>query len=329
VHLPNFVPGHDDAGTLQRGIEHWLFSAPLVDLVQLNGGRLPSGLAVRDALTWFDSFSADHWNFRKGEERWAIRADLSADAVETVFSAVEALGLIGGTVPARPSYDRLLILGGGAPACLIRPHYAATLMAGGTAVGGVAGLGSERPLRDTELDFVRRYESRYAGHSCTDEGDALDLGLRMAFGLTETESSHRVVAVDSRIHADVRRYDKRDDRPRLDVLTVRSADKATRVNTADTYESWSAAEPDGVESVLVVTSEIYVPFQHYDAVRKLGLPLGCAVETVGAPPSCALPDGHRQMFTPASYLQEVRSTIRSMRRLLAALDGDTPLAESR
>jgi hypothetical protein len=65
--------------------------------------------------------------------------------------------------------------------------------------------------------------------------------------------------------------------------------------------------------VLVVTTDLFVPFQHCDAVRLLGLPYGCAVETVGFDTSTTV-----RTF---ELLQEVRSAIRSMRALADAVKG--------
>jgi hypothetical protein len=97
-----------------------------------------------------------------------------------------------------------------------------------------------------------------------------------------------------------------------------------RANTADTYDAWQASDPAPISTVLVVTSEIYVPFQHADAVRKLN---AGTIETIGVPAAHTLSDGLRQEFTPSNYLQELRSAIRSKRRLLE--DDQAPRAESR
>ena len=72
----------------------------------------------------------------------------------------------------------------------------------------------------------------------------------------------------------------------------------------------------------MVTAPIYVPFQHCDALRVLAVPYGCGVDTVGVDPGLpalrALPE---PTLTPGRYLQEIRSAIRSMRHLHAALSG--------
>src|SRR6185369_1327377 len=70
--------------------------------------------------------------------------------------------------------------------------------------------------------------------------------------------------------------------PRVDVVAAPARTGRDRANTPDTDAFWAETEhlrPG--DRVLVVTSPLYVPFQHCDAVRLLGLPYRCTVETVG------------------------------------------------
>jgi hypothetical protein len=89
-----------------------------------------------------------------------------------------------------------------------------------------------------------------------------------------------------------------------------------RANTPDTY-AWFASQVAHLQPgqrLLVVTTSIYVPFQHANAVRMLALPFGVSVETVGAEPGDLDPRLYQQ-FLAHNYLQEVRSTIRALREL--------------
>ncbi len=90
-----------------------------------------------------------------------------------------------------------------------------------------------------------------------------------------------------------------------------------RADTVDTCRFWAdrVADLTPGDSVLVVTSAPYTAFQHCDAITHMGLPYGCIVDTVGVDPA-TLPEPHfRKRHTASGYLQEVRSAIRSMRRL--------------
>ncbi|NMO55092.1 hypothetical protein HH310_28385 [Actinoplanes sp. TBRC 11911] len=263
------------ATDLEDGVRDWVFSEPLRDLIVHFGGELPTTDA-RTALGWLDEFSYEHWDFRRGVERADIKQQVFENA-SLVLAATGALGLRGHNTPQRDFYDRILVLGGGARACFLRPDYTASLLRQGLTTDGIAGLGSERRLSPPEREI--------AGPGAETEADALFRGFDRA-------------GVDARIVTATG--------PRSSTADVR------RANTADTYDAWRAADPAPVSTILIVTSEIYVPFQHYDAVRKLD----ATVETVGLPAAYTLPDGLRQSFQPENYLQELRSALRSMRRLL-------------
>jgi hypothetical protein len=253
---------------LEKGIREWVFSEPLRDLVVHFGGRIPE-TDVRAALEWLDEFSFRNWDFRRGGERSEITHRVFENA-DLILAAAEALGLRGRNTPTRDFYDRILVLGGGAPACFLRPDYTAALLKDGLTSDGIAGLGSERHLSRTEQEI--------AGRDAKTEADALSRGFERA-------------GVDARI------------------VTA----GGVRANTADTYDAWQASDPVPISAILIVTSEIYVPFQHADAVRKLN---ARTIETIGIPATHTLPDGLRQDFTPSNYLQELRSAIRAKRRLL-------------
>jgi hypothetical protein len=107
------------------------------------------------------------------------------------------------------------------------------------------------------------------------------------------------------------------------VIAAPSSDPGRRrANTADTCRFWTEEVTPlrGGERILVVTTALYVPFQHCDALTMIGLPYGCVVDTIGHDPSILDDDLFLPAPTPAHHLQELRSTILSMRRLVAAVD---------
>lgn len=293
--MNSFTGGPDAIEEIERTAREWVGAEQLRDLVAIFDDQIPPS-GTRAALAWLDEFSAREWDFRAGRERSAMRLrDFEPGVAATITRSLRGLGLTGRSTPARDRYDRMLILGGGAPACFCRPAFASALIADGLKVGGVAALGSDRPLRQVEREFLAA-----AGAAGRTEADAIEAGVRAAAGTAEAE-----------------------------VICAGRGEPATRANTADTYDAWRAADPVDHETVLIVTTDIYVPFQHFDAVRKLGLASACSVETIGVPAGFELPNGYRVSFTLAHYLQEVRSAIRSLRRLLAAVDGDGTIADSR
>jgi len=68
------------------------------------------------------------------------------------------------------------------------------------------------------------------------------------------------------------------------------------------------------QTAIVVTTQVFVPFQTFDALRMLSLPHGVDVTAVGF----GFERGDRPM-TPEFELQEVLSGIRSARRLASSI----------
>ncbi|MER7009140.1 hypothetical protein ABT297_39695 [Dactylosporangium sp. NPDC000555] len=257
------------------------------ELVAAFGGDLPEA-DTGTLLGWLDEFSDDHWNFRGrlgGAERDRVRVDLPERLAAAALVAARELGLAGTGDPPHREYAHLLVLGGLARACLQRTEHAARLAAA-LRVGAVAALGSRRPLGAEERALPGL-------DGCETEADALAAGARAAFG----------------------------DRP-VDVLTAPSGRGAPRPNTADTYAFWAGrTRPQPDERILVVTSPIYVPFQHCDAIRVLGLRYRCGIDTVGFDPRLASTPQPPGAAGADRYLQEIRSAIRAARALHAACTG--------
>lgn len=305
------LPSGEPAAVLD-GVARWITSAPLRDLVTAFGGQWPGGDSPT-LLGWLDAFSATHWDFRDGAERPDAREpDFVPELNELIESSAEALGMVAAKPPPRRDYRHMLVLGGLAHACLRRTAYAAHLLNRGTAAEEVGVLGSLRPLSAAERALP-------AAEGCRSEFDVLDAGVRRAFKLDEP------VEIDDAPDGSwsVRTYAPAG-APRVTVLAAPSSEPGVRrAHTADTQRFWAKRAPLAKgDRLLVVTAPIYVPFQHCDAVRTLGLPYGCAIDTVGVDPRLTdelpLPE---PTLTPGRYLQEIRSAIRSMRLLVAALGG--------
>jgi hypothetical protein len=105
------------------------------------------------------------------------------------------------------------------------------------------------------------------------------------------------------------------------VLAAPSTDpEKRRANTRDTYEFWARrVKLRATDRTRMVTSPMYVPFQHSDAIRILGLRHGCGIDTIGFNPARVTVPLAADATKPDRYLQEMRSGIRSMRNLHEAL----------
>lgn len=305
-----------------RWIEAWIGSPALARMVSAFGGDWFERLGPDERLAALEEFSA-RWDFRAGRERNLVDdVDFGPELAAGILDAAAELGLRGANEPRRRGYDLVVILGGLLRACLGRPLQAAGLIGAGTIeTPRVVALGGFRPLRGDELELA----VRILDHEVADEYEGMAAGLRAAFGLADPVASRgeRSETVGASWAVDEYRAAGG---PSVHLVAVPSSDPGVRrANTPDGYE-WLAAESGWLgpgSSVLIVTTDIYRPYQYADALRLLGIPHGVAVDLVAAPPG-ELDARLARDLLPHSYLQEMRSTIRSLRLLrqaaLAAAD---------
>lgn len=314
------VPQVGSGADLAVDIDQWIGSPPIRDLVTGSGGD-PDAVLTGDLPCKLGALSdfTERWDSRKGAERnQAEPLELDPDTEKLVVDAAVALGLRGGTSPALDRYDHVLMLGGLVRACVTRPAYVARMMREGTlTAGAVTALGGHRPFAGDEFDLARVVGLG----DVADEFSALDAGTRRAFELDPGFVTEQGSPEVGNAAWTIRTYGVGDHRTPVTVAAAPSSDPANRrAHTADTYQ-WFAttlAHLRPGDTVLCVTTQIYVPAQHASALRMLGLPYGVHVETVGMVPGDEIP-GLTQTFTPSNYLQEIRSTVRNLRDLTNAL----------
>jgi tetratricopeptide (TPR) repeat protein len=306
------------AADLEEAIDAWVRSDALSQLVEQFDGEPPSG-ELAALLEWLDSFSAENWDFRKGERDDVAPPQLSLLTEKVVKAAAKSLGLVEGGSMRKVPYEQAVILGGMARGCLSRPRQAAKLIAAGKLdAAAVTALGGFRPLGEKEVELVEKVE----GVTLANEFEAMDAGVRHAFGLGEPDrrdgEDSEAEGASWRVHE----YTTASGLPVRVAAAPSSEPCERRANTPDTF-AWLATELAKLkpgQRVLVVTTDIYVPFQHADALRMLALPYGVEVDTIGVVPG-KVDRRLAHSFEPHNYLQEVRSAIRSLRMLHAALAG--------
>jgi len=319
VPVIDFEPGQPP-GHLTAEIDRWVSSDPITELVGAFGG---ADITASDDLTVrLDKLAAfsDRWDFRRGEERNLAQTRDFADSHSTLISdASRALGLVDSRPPRFRRYDHMVILGGLIRACLLRPRLAATLLAEGLAVKTVTAIGAFRPLAGDEPALAAA-----AGvPDVSTEHEAMVAGMRWAFALVEAATRIGEDVKDNPYLSwqllDFGNYSG----PRIRVVVAPTTDPQRRANTSDSYkylaEQLAHLHPGG--RVLAVTSAIYIPFQHADAIRMLGLPYQAHVDTVGVDTTTVREDYLRRTFAPSQYLQEVRSALLSLRNLHRAAMG--------
>jgi hypothetical protein len=299
-----------DGYGLHAAIDGWVRSPPIAALVSEFGGVLPQSVSLIELLTALDDFSSQ-WDNRQGAERiFAKSVALGRAREELVLEAALALGLGCTTLPRHVHFDHIVILGGLAPACFARCEGAADFIRRNeTRPQTITALGAMRPLGDAEKTSV----SGLLEMGSADEFAALDAGLRLAFDL-DLASDEAWLGGRTRSYLDSRGVPTR----AIAAPTERAG--ARRANTADTMD-WFAkrvAQLRGGERILIVTTSLYVPYQHAEALRVLGLPYQAKIEMYGVHPN----DIDRRFapdIQPHHYLQEIRSTIRALGSLVRSL----------
>jgi hypothetical protein len=314
-----------EPAALPAAIEAWASSPALARLLEQNDTTAPVRLRLPALLDWLEEFS-ERWDYRRGKERNLVTAPVfSSLERKIVLAAADALGLVG-TPPRRHGeptpptvhYDDVLILGGLVRACLARPLHAAKLLREQTITTDmVTALGGFRAVAGDEHGLLKTV---IHGESVTDEFDAMDAGMRNAFPIRQVTEERGEESDTTGGSWRIRQYETEHGPPVRVIAAPSSEPETRRANTPDTY-AWYATQLGQLEPgsrLLIVTTEIYVPYQHADALRMLALPHGVALDVVGVQPGAVHP-ALRQTFQPHNYLQEIRSTIRALRMLLAAL----------
>jgi hypothetical protein len=307
-----------DIESIRGWVDSWATEPLLEGLVREWGGQPPTEDDLLSRLRVLEAFS-ERWDFRGGRERNLVDSvDVSAEQRELVEAAASKLGLVGVNDPPPGDYDQIVILGGLVRACVARPRHAARLLEDGRLTSAhVIALGGHRPLRGDEQQLA----AALLPAGIDDEFSAMDAGTRAAFGLATPVTSRGERSDVVGASWSVREYRRRD-ALRVDVVAAPSSQPGVRrANTPDTYD-WLARTSGWLrrgQRMLIVTTDIYRPYQRADAVRMLTLPHAIEVEVVGAAPGQFDPRLD-QSFEPHQYLQEIRSGIRSMRLLLEAID---------
>jgi hypothetical protein len=328
---PPFNEGR--SAQLRAQLHDWLHSPAMNELVALHGSTLREGASLAETLSFLEDFS-ERWDFRRkarerqaasgnersqdvgGSARWQItETGLPPEEEGRVRALARELGLVDSQVPVHASFDYFLILGGARLSNLLRPQHAAELVQKhGISVGHIVLLGGSRPVMETERDAT----DTYAPDAAT-EFDLMNQGAANAFGLDlerRQEESHEDIANANRNwHRWRFSPDTNDLKVPLTSLAAPSLEpEKRRANTADSYAFFSETlDPRPGARCLLVTSQIYVPYQHLEAVRNLAIPFDVEVETVGFPSEWQA--GLQGMQSAANYLQEIRSSIQAAGRL--------------
>lgn len=310
----------------------------LVDLLAQPAGEAtdPTLRFLKNVIT-LEERAADGFNFRSRdgstyrERSEAATADFDDATRAAITEHAAALGLVDPTPPTAGSYDMTLILGGGFSSPLLRTRYAAQLEQQSTALGAIYLLGSPRFLITNE-PAERPITSEYAPDA-SDEFDLMIAAATAELGLSPqlttfvcgcTSATTRCPKWPHADHPGAAEVPPEYTHERATTLTsveghtrgtVISASTSRppyRPDTSDTFDLLVRyANPQPGQRTLIVTTQVFVPFQRFDALRRLYLPHGVHVDAVGFGA-----DWGDRPQTAEYLLQETLSAIRSARRLL-------------
>ncbi|MBX3089020.1 MAG: hypothetical protein KF772_00355 [Cryobacterium sp.] len=314
VELPRWDRRPDDAESSLDRIGTWLRALLDSGIISSFGGDESRWrrLGTQECLAEVERFASDHWDFRGGRER-----NLAADATFTptqrrlVESVGRELGLLGTAPPARTYYDAVVMTGGMIRAGIVKPRFLRELEAAGLDWWNAVFLGASRQFKGDEIELAR--ELQIEG---SNEIDAMTVGMQRAFDLGEPDR-------DSSGGAGlglwlVRSWDA-GEREFSVVAAPSSEPELRRANTADTFRFWAGGEGTGCESVLVITTPVYVPYQGAVAVEVFGIESGMSVETVAVSDTANDLGPLTQVFLDQHVLQELRSAIHGFSALYKTL----------
>lgn len=276
--------------------------------------RAQNGAQLLHAL---ESFAGKYWDFRGGRERnLADQPEFTSRQSELIDSVAQDLGLTGTPGPRRREYDAVVMTGGMVRAGIVKPRYLRELSDHGLSWKEGIFLGGFRPFAGDEVVLAPRL-----GVVGSNEFDAMTTGMCHAFSLGPPNSTRGFVpsAGVQPGPSSWREVSWGWNRQTLRVIAAPSSlPERRRANTADTYRFW-AARTEGIKSVLIVTTPIYVPYQGATAIEILGIECGFSVETVAVSDAASDLGVHSQDFQPQHRAQELRSAIYGLRRLRSRL----------
>lgn len=321
-----FYCGKDTEETKQVIFQHikaWIYSDEFNDILLAFGSKRLNKSNLKEDIEYILAFS-ECWDYRTKQKnaidkktgeaaRWLLEEEpLNTNQIDAVSRGVYKLGLAGIEKPLAQNYDYVLALGGARYSCLYRPkHAVATIEKYEMNPKALVMLSAMRLIADSE----RAATDSYAEGADT-EYDLINAGIEKAAALSKDYTEEAYRNENPNKSWAVRRYDER--LGGTDIYSISGPSReplVRRANTGDTYQF--LVERLHIKPqcrILLVTSQIYVPYQQLEAVRILGIPYNVYVETIGFPGEWN--STTQGMMQTVNYLQEIRSVIQSIARIV-------------
>lgn len=312
--------GDMDNRSILYMLKDWITTPELKVLIQSFGGNLQTDKTIVEQINQLVEFS-HIWNFQNKEKitdidkiRWAIMNEgLSREQQEITLTAAKKLGLIGCTIPSQRVYDYILVLGGVGMSCLLGIKYAKELCGKyGISASNIVGFARMREIMKLE----RTVTDTYALNAKT-EFDLMRAAVLNVFGSLELIDRKEYISENSNKSWVMEYYNN--NIPLILFAEPFIEPGKHKANTADTFSFFMKQLEVGCGvNILLITDQIYVPYQQMEAIRLLGIPYNHSVETVGFPDEW--PDGLQNIQEPENYLQEIYSILQVMGRIIKNLE---------
>lgn len=294
---------------LFESMNEWINSAALTSLIELFGGNIRTVNFI-ERIQMINDF-VNVWDYRKKiekqqllNERWNLSDDSFVKANEDfILEQATELGLVH-TQPLEFVPTHILPLGGARYSNLNRVELARQVIdqnGFGPQVKVVA-LSGMRIINEKERPSI----DTYAPNAIT-EYDAINAGLEAVFRLGNIFTEERREHSNQNLNSCVRVYEKTYCGIGVSSVAAPSQSPDRRANSRDTFEYFlSLYNIDSTSSLLLVTSQIYVPYQLLK-FADLAIEGGYNVECIGTQmnPSVALSNA-------TNYLQEIKSTVNAI-----------------
>ena len=301
-----------------------------------------SELPTDKKLEWLTGFSNVHLNFRKSKERNQVKeVTLTHEQDTAVRAFVEQFQMDKETYAQHGAYDAATVLGGLADevdeqgvykmgACRARVRKLKGTLESGVQVPMVVLLGGGRRLGAKE---------RAANPGAKTEFDALAMAFEQELGVSkDTAEIVDYHDIQRRPHEPeawrIRYYDMQDGTQAFAVGSPATPGRH-RANTRGANQfmrALSDADLFPLGRLLVVTTDLYVPFQDLDARRNLGLELGVDIDTIGFSgvdrPTYKYADEINATFNKARQLHTALTERRQRRIAAPAIGGELELSSN-
>jgi hypothetical protein len=250
--------------------------------------ELPAGYEDYTAtrkLMWLKGFSNTYLDTRKGKLRSEVKAvELTEEQEAAIMAFTDELNMQGETNASQRRYGFIEVLGGAKQSNRLRVEHARKQMEADVHAPFLLLLGSERRLKDAEIKDTANYAP-----GAQTEYDLLAGALETEFGVTDFEEvafgpDGQPIDPASPDAGKVRFYELPNGTRAL-LVSAPCVEGKGQANTTDTHNFIGAVLGEEryreAGSILLVTTDVYVPFQHADAMRLLGLRRGLTVESIG------------------------------------------------